>query len=167
MKQNKDDTSRPHYFAFIDRETQLYWLIPCSSRIEKFERIIENKIERGRPHNHIQIISVSGKKQAFLFQDMFPVTPRYIDKPYENRYGIFEIRDPKMIEQINRNAEKIINLLRRGIKFTPTQPDVNKIEKLMLAELHEKTAEMISERSSAAQPEASQQAEEDEYDMEI
>lgn len=33
--------------------------------------------------------------------------------------------------------KKVINLLHKGIRFTPTQPDVIKIEKMMLAELQE------------------------------
>lgn len=43
LKINYDTTKRPHYFAFQDTETSLYWLVPCSSKIEKFERILEQK----------------------------------------------------------------------------------------------------------------------------
>ncbi len=46
-----------------------------------------------------------------------------------------EIKDPKKISAIEKNAKKIIKLIRHGIKFTPTQPDIIKVEELMLYEL--------------------------------
>lgn len=37
----------------------------------------------------------------------------------------------KQVKEIQRKAKKVLNLLKRGVKFTPTQPDVMKIlEKL-------------------------------------
>jgi hypothetical protein len=53
---------------------------------------------------------------------------------YKNIYGEFEIKDPKSLLQIEVNAKKIIKLLRHGVKFTPTQPDINRIEHIMLEE---------------------------------
>lgn len=115
----------------------MLWVIPCSSKIEKYQNIIIQKEIKHKPHNHIQIVTVNGRKSALLYQDMFPIAPHYIDQPYSNATGIFEIRDKKTVAQIEANAHKIINLLRRGIKFTPTQPDVNRIEKIMLQELND------------------------------
>ena len=40
LKINYEHTKRPHYFAFKDDHTNLYWLVPCSSKTEKFERLI-------------------------------------------------------------------------------------------------------------------------------
>ncbi len=136
LKMNKEETARPHYFPFVDSKTGLYWLIPCSSRIEKYKDIIEKKKEKNKPHNHIQIIKVNGKEEAFLYQDMFPILPKYIADPYKNKYGIFEIKNETVIKQINENSVKIIKLLRHGLKFTPTQPDILRIEKIMLDELN-------------------------------
>lgn len=135
LKRNKETTSRPHYFPFIDKKTGLLWLIPCSTKIEKYEKIIENKKRKNKPHNHIQIITVSGKKQVFLYQDMFPILPQYIDKPYVSKSGPYELKDVHKIEEINNNADKIIRLLRHGIRFTDTQPNVIKIEQIMLKEM--------------------------------
>lgn len=42
---------------------------------------------------------------------------------------IVKIADPKIIKELEKNARKIIKLLHRGIHFTPTQPDVTRIEK--------------------------------------
>ncbi len=132
LKQNKTDTKRPHYYAFLDKDTGLIWAIPCSSRIEKYEAIIRKRVENRKPCNHIQIIKVAGRKEAFLFQDMFPLTIDYIDSIYANQTGFIEIRDPKKIEELEKNARSILRLIRHGIKFTPTQPDVLGIERKLL-----------------------------------
>lgn len=132
LKKNKETTLRPHYFPFKDDATGLFWLIPCSSQVEKYEKIIESKKRKHKPHNHIQIVTISGKKQAFLYQDMFPILPEYIDKPYISKSGPYELKDPKKIKEINENATKIIRLLRHGICFTDKQPNIIKIEKLLL-----------------------------------
>ncbi|MCY1712845.1 type III toxin-antitoxin system CptIN family toxin [Caproiciproducens galactitolivorans] len=134
LKVNKEQNYRPHYYAFQDPESGLLWLIPCSSQISKYERIIAAKKQHHKPSNHIQIIAVSGKKQVFLYQDMFPILPKYIMGVYKNIYGEFQIKDPKLLLQIEVNAKKIIKLLRHGVKFTPTQPDINRIEHIMLEE---------------------------------
>ena len=53
LKINYETAKRPHYFAFRDTETDLYWLVPCSSKVEKFERILEQKKERHKPTDTI------------------------------------------------------------------------------------------------------------------
>lgn len=40
---NYQNSSRPHYYAVRDRKTNLYWMIPCSTRVEKYEQILEKK----------------------------------------------------------------------------------------------------------------------------
>ncbi len=48
------------------------------------------------------------------------------------------IADPKVIAELAKVAHIIINLLHRGVRFTPTQPNVLRIEQLMLAEIQPK-----------------------------
>lgn len=135
LKMNKDDTKRPHYYAFRDKETKLLWVIPCSRQIDKYKNIIRNRMNNGKKHNHIQIIKVNGIEQAFLYQDMFPTLDKYIENPYIKLNVYMEIRDPKRLEAIENNAKNIIKLMRHGVKFTPTQPDIIRIEQIMQNEL--------------------------------
>lgn len=135
LKINYEDTKRPHYFAFKDSKTELYWLVPCSSKIDKFERLILKKQEQYKPTDTIKIVKVFDHKTVLLFQDMFPVIARYIDGRYMKGGQPVRIADPKLIQGLEKNAKKIINLLHRGVRFTPTQPDIIKIEKIMLEEL--------------------------------
>lgn len=137
LKINYENTKRPHYFAFLDNKTELYWLIPCSSKIEKFEHLIQKKQAQHKPTDTIMIVKIFNRKTVLLFQDMFPVTASYIDGQYIKGGQPVQIADPKLIQKLEKNARRIITLLRRGVRFTPTQPDVIKIEQLMLAELQE------------------------------
>ncbi|MCM1104099.1 MAG: hypothetical protein NC409_08315 [Clostridium sp.] len=102
LKVNYENTKRPHYFAFKDSKTGLYWLL--------------------------------------LFQDMFPITAEYIDGQYMKGGQPVRIANPKLIQELEKTAKKVINLLHRGVRFTPTQPDIIKIEKIMLAELQSTAA---------------------------
>lgn len=135
LKINYESTKRPHYFAFKDKITELYWLVPCSSKVEKFEHLIKEKQKRHKPTDTIKIVKVFGKKTVLLFQDMFPVIAEYIEGQYIKNGQPVRIADPKTIQETEKNANKIIGLLRMGIRFTPTQPDAVKIEKIMLDEL--------------------------------
>ena len=58
LKINYDYTKCPHYFAFKDSRTDLYWLVPCSSKTEKFERLIQKKKEQHKPTDTIKIVKI-------------------------------------------------------------------------------------------------------------
>ena len=40
---------RPHYYCFEDSVMGLYWMIPLSSRIDKYKKIVDNKKKAGKP----------------------------------------------------------------------------------------------------------------------
>ena len=126
LKINYKTTKRPHYFAFQDT-------------ITSYENIVKKKQEQHKPTDTIKIIKIQNQKAVLLFQDMFPITDKYISEPYIRGGQLYYIADPKLISNLERTARKIVTLLHRGIKFTPTQPDINRIEKLMIAELQEKS----------------------------
>jgi hypothetical protein len=121
--------------AFFDTKTSLYWLVPCSSKVEKYEKIIEQKQTNRKPTDTIKIIKIQDKKTVLLFQDMFPTCARYIKEQYVRGGQAVYIADPKMVAELEKTAKKIISLLRRGVRFTPTQPNIFLIEHLMQEEL--------------------------------
>ena len=135
LKINHEDTKRPHYFALKDVSSSLFWLVPCSSKVDKFEEIIRQRQERRKQTDGIQIVTIQDRKMALLFQDMFPTSEQYIQEPYIRGGQAVRIADPKVIQALEKKARKVIGLLRRGIRFTPTQPDALRIEKLMRSEL--------------------------------
>ena len=66
---------------------------------------------------------------------MFPVTAEYIDGQYIKGGQPVRISNPKLIQELEKKARRIIRLFHNGVRFTPTQPDVIRIEKMMLEEL--------------------------------
>ena len=137
LKIDYKTTKRPHYFAFCDTITSLYWMTPCSTRVEKFETIIQKKHEQHKPTDGIKIVIVRDEKKALLFQDMFPITVNYLKEQYIRAGNPVYIENQKIVTELEKTAKKVITLLHRGIKFTPTQPDINRIERLMMDELRE------------------------------
>lgn len=135
LKIDHETTKRPHYFVFKDKDTVLYWVIPCSHRVGKYRKINEQKRKRGKPTDAIKITRIHDEESVLLFQDMFPIALHYIKEPYIRNGQLVQIADPKVQLEIEKTARKIIRMLRRGIKFTPTQPDVNRIERIMIGEL--------------------------------
>lgn len=69
-----------------------------------------------------------------LFQDMFPIIAPYISEQYIKGGQPVKIADPRLILELEKTARKVIIMLHRGVRFTPTQPDAIRIERLMLEE---------------------------------
>lgn len=71
LKGNKAG-NRPHYYCFEDTSRGIYWMIPLSSQIDKYKRIVEKKEKAGKPCDIIHIVKLDDSRQsAFLIQDMF------------------------------------------------------------------------------------------------
>ena len=84
LMQNKDNIngtphSRPCFFAFKDTKTaDIYWIVPISSRFEKFKRIEKDKINKYGHCNTIRFGTVLRRNTAFLTQNMCPATRKYL-----------------------------------------------------------------------------------------
>ena len=79
LKGNKAG-NRPHYYCFEDSDTGIFWMIPLSSRIDKYKKIVENKEKAGKPCDIIHIVKLDDSREsAFLIQDMFPIIEKYIE----------------------------------------------------------------------------------------
>lgn len=135
LKGNKDE-NRPHYYCFQDEHTGLYWIIPLSSKVDKFKSVIKSKLSQNKPCDILYVCKLgTDKESAFLIQDMFPITEKYIKRPYtinSKPLILMNEKDRKIIEQ---KAKRILNLINNGIKFTPFQVDVLKIKASLLKEL--------------------------------
>ena len=131
LKGNKGG-NRPHYYCFEDNATGIYWMISLFSRIDKFRKIIEKKEQSGKPCDILHIVKLDDSRESvFLIQDMFSITAEYIEREYTiagNHLMLTSEHTAKVIEQ---KARKVLGMLKRGVKFMPTQPDVLSIlEKL-------------------------------------
>jgi len=139
LMQNKETVSgvhlgRPCFLSFTDLTTSLNWMIPISSKIEKFRTIYNNKISRYSKCDTIDFGYVLGYEKAFLIQNMCPIIPFYMDDIYIDKKGCpvrissdFEIR-------LIKKAKKVLSLQRKRVKLI--LPDVLKIEKELLTILN-------------------------------
>ncbi len=124
LKGNKAQT-RLHYYCFEDTNTGIYWMIPLSSRIDKYTKIIEKKEKAGKPCDILHIVKLDDSRESvFLIQDMFPITEEYIEREYTIAGNHLMLTSEHTAKEIEQKARKVMGMLKRGIKFTPTQPDV-------------------------------------------
>ena len=133
LKGNKSE-HRPHYFALTDPKTGLLWMIPMSSQAEKYQGIVDMRKALGKPCDILHICKLdNGVTNAFLLADMFPVTEEYVSAEYTIAGNHMTLTSDTEAEIVLRKAKRVLNMLHRGIVFTPTQPKVLDIEKTLLA----------------------------------
>ena len=121
LMKNKDDLSnhkngRPCFFAFPDAQIpDILWVVPISSKTDKYRRIEQEKIKRYGQCNTIRFGTVLGRDTAFLIQNMCPVTNRYLIPYLDNKNRPIRI-DSRVADDVVRNARKVLALEKRGVK---------------------------------------------------
>ena len=134
MRNHENGSYRPTYFCIKDEKTGLLWVIPMSSRVEKYQPIIDRDVERYGSCPKILIARYGDGKSAFLLQNMFPILPKYID----HVHTIAGVPLPVNIvvqEEIIKRFKEVRRFYSRGIKMI--FPDISRLEKLMLSELEQ------------------------------
>lgn len=127
LKGNKEE-NRPHYYFFKEEKSGLYWMIPLSSKVDKYKKIIEVKAIYKKRCDTLHIAKLdNGKESVFLIQDMFPVTEKYIEREYTIGSKQLFVTSEHAALKIEKKAKRVMNILKRGIKFTSTQPNIAKI----------------------------------------
>lgn len=122
---------RPCFYAFQDKKTELYWMIPFSSQVEKFHGIYEQKMQKYRQCDTIVFGEVMGHEKAFLIQNMCPITEKYIKNEYHDSRAHIPVRINGQLEkELKQKANKILALQRKGIKLI--FPEVLVIEQKLL-----------------------------------
>lgn len=92
--------------------------------------IVEKKAKAGKPCDIIHIVKLDDSREsAFLIQDMFPITEEYIEREYTIGGNHLMLTSEHTANEIEQKARKVMGMLKRGVKFTPTQPDVMAILK--------------------------------------
>lgn len=117
MSNKEEGNYRPHFLAIQDnRNNKLYWMIPISSQVEKYKRIIENKVKRYGKCNTIIIGKFAGRDSAFLIQNTFPVIEKYLDHVHtiENRPVIIH---SKLQRKLSVNLREVLAMYRQGIRL--------------------------------------------------
>lgn len=88
-----------------------------------FHISVEKKEQSGKPCDILYIVKLDDSRESvFLIHDMFLITEEYIEREYTiagNHLMMTSEHTAKVIEQ---KARKVLGMLKRGVKFMPTQP---------------------------------------------
>ena len=130
MQNHEKGKKRPTYFTIKDND--ILWFIPISSKIDKYKKIIDKKIEKYGFCNTILIEKIFDEESAILLQNAFPTLEKYID--HVHTIDGKPARVPEKLEQIiYDNFKELMKLNIRGIKVFFT--DIDKMKEQMLEEL--------------------------------
>ena len=125
--------NRPCFYAFEDDTFPgIFWLVPVSSRVEKYQRIYDKKVARYHYCDTIVIGNFLGNKTAFLIQNMCPATEEYISEEYL-RDNIPAAIASNLESEIESKAKRALMLQRQGHKLI--FPDVQTIEASLATKL--------------------------------
>lgn len=103
-----------------------------SSKIDKYKLIIEDKVRKYKKCDTIIIGNYRGREHAFLIQNMFPITSKYIDHIDTVNGQALQVASETrrlILDKVN----KIFRLKENGINLI--FPNVDRIKKLLLEEL--------------------------------
>jgi len=132
LMQNKENGNyRPTFYCLKDEKTSLLWMVPLSSRTDKFKAIYDRQMEKYGNCLTIVIGEYDGKQAAFLLQNIFPITEKYLDHAHTRNQNPVPVKHSIQIE-VNTKMKRILQLHKRGKKVV--FPDISRLEKLMIEE---------------------------------
>jgi len=130
MSNHERGKKRPTYFTIKDKD--ILWFIPISSKVEKYKKIIEQKIKKRGFCDTIIIREILGRYHVILLQNAFPTLEKYIDHVH-----IVNNKPAKVIETIQEEIlilfKNMLKLKEKGINLFFT--DIDKIKEQMKEEL--------------------------------
>lgn len=141
---------RPCFYAIKGSEENIYWMIPISSKIEKFKRLYNDKIKKYGKCDTIIFGIVKDCNAAFLIQNMFPVTQEYIREEYRDLKTKKSVRiDFKIEQEIKKKACRVLSLERKGVKllFANSLEIESKLIKMELKKNNKETEDTNDEKN--------------------
>lgn len=136
MINHENGHNRPTYFTI--KEEKILWFIPLSSKVAKYQPIVDKKIKKYGSCKSIMIKEIAGQTSVILLQNAFPTLEKYIDHPH-----IVNGKQLKVIESIKEeiidNFKYLLALKQQGRNLFFT--DIDKIKEQMLEEAKEKKNE--------------------------
>jgi len=138
MRNHERGAYRPTYYCLMDERTQLLWVIPMSSRVDKYQPFIEKDVDKYGICNKIYIGKYGNGKSVFLLQNMFPILPRFINHIHTIA-GIPMPVNPEVVDEVLKRFREVRRLHSRGAKVV--FPDIDRLERLMLAERDKENAD--------------------------
>lgn len=130
MQNHEKGKKRPTYFTIKDKN--ILWFIPISSKVDKYQRIIDKKMEKYGFCNTILIEKIFDEESVILLQNAFPTLKKYID--YVHTIDGKPARVSEKLENIIlNNFKKLMKLHSRGINVFFA--DIDRLKQQMLKEI--------------------------------
>lgn len=130
MINHENGRARPTYFTIKDKD--ILWFIPLSSKISKYQPIIDKKIRKYGNCKSIMIREIANRKSVILLQNAFPTLEKYIAHPHTINGAPLRVAD-NLKNEILENFNSLLALKKQGINLFFT--DIDKIKEKMLEEL--------------------------------
>ena len=131
MSNHELGKKRPTYFTIKDKD--ILWFIPLSTKVEKYKKIVDRKINKYGHCDTILIREVLGKEAVILIQNAFPTLEKYIDHIHLLDNGKPAKVVESLKEEILDNFKYLMKLKSKGINLFFT--DIDKIKEIMLDEI--------------------------------
>lgn len=120
-------------YLYHIKDEDILWFIPLSSKVEKYQKIINQKMEKYGFCNTIYIRKILNEDSAILFQNAFPTLEKYID--HVHTYNGVPVKvGTQLKNEILSNFMSLMKLHKRGHKVFFV--DIDKIKGKMLEELN-------------------------------
>ena len=135
MINHENGKARPTYFTIKDRD--ILWFIPLSSKVSKYQPIIDKKVKKYGSCKSIMIREIAGSNSVILLQNAFPTLEKYIDHPHVVNGKPIKVIDSTKDEILN-NFYSLLALKKQGTNLF--FPNIDEIKKIMLDELNSKVS---------------------------
>ena len=132
MINHENGHNRPTYFTIKDKD--ILWFIPLSSKVSKYQSIVDKKIKKHGDCKSIMISEIANKKSVILLQNAFPTLEKYIDHPHIVNGKPLKVIDT-LKEEIFSNFKYLMALKQEGLNLFFT--DIDSIKEKMLDELND------------------------------
>lgn len=129
MLNHEEDHFRPSYLAI--KHDELLWFIPLSSKVQKYKKIINQKIKKYGTCQTILIRTIIGREAAVLIQNAFPTLEKYVKSAYTINGARIKVSSAVKRDIIN-SFENILTLKKRGLNLFFT--DIDYLKDAMLKE---------------------------------
>jgi len=111
--QDKETGERPFFFAFKEDSSDMYWVIPISSKVEKYKPVIAKFSNAGYIHE-----LYGGKESVILTQNVVPAKNEHFEREFTVNSIHYILKDENVKHEIMTRAKSIIAIIKhRDIPF--------------------------------------------------
>ena len=132
MINHENGKTRPTYFTI--RDNDILWFIPLSSKVQKYQPIIDKKNKKYGSCKSILIGQIANRKSAILLQNAFPTLEKYIDHVHTINGAPVRVAD-NLKDKILKNFNSMLAMKKEGINLFFA--DIDTLKQKMLNELNE------------------------------